>query len=385
MKLKLLTWNVNGLRRIVGVFGGLARLLSELDADILCFQETKLKRSDLDRELALVDGWYALQVRLDTLLCEGRRLLLVGDLNISPHPMDVCRANASDFNHERPDRLWLRELCTRGSGGGRAAAAGSSGGRARGVGVAWQRAVGDAASCSSEEGDGEELPEAAGSSVPFVDTFRAFHPTRTSAYTCWNTSSGARVNNYGSRIDHILAADGAAAAAAEARALDGAAARDAAAEAAAGGSGPAPAVCPAWVVAADIMPELQGSDHAPAWVELELPEAELTRSPPTGPPPPLSSRLLFDLTKGQTTLQACLARQAAAQAPPASAVAAAAAAAAPAAVGVGEACGGAGPRLGSGDQGGGSSGQAGGSGFDQAVSASAQWPKAERELPRAVC
>lgn len=32
-------------------------------------------------------------------------------------------------------------------------------------------------------------------------------PRRRQAYSCWSTASGARVNNYGSRIDLILAAE----------------------------------------------------------------------------------------------------------------------------------------------------------------------------------
>ena len=32
---------------------------------------------------------------------------------------------------------------------------------------------------------------------------------RKEAYTCWQQASGARVNNWGTRIDLILAADGA--------------------------------------------------------------------------------------------------------------------------------------------------------------------------------
>ena len=39
----------------------------------------------------------------------------------------------------------------------------------------------------------------------FVDSFRFFHPDKTQAFTCWNTSSGARATNYGTRIDYIFA------------------------------------------------------------------------------------------------------------------------------------------------------------------------------------
>lgn len=38
----------------------------------------------------------------------------------------------------------------------------------------------------------------------FIDTFRYLHPTQREAYTCWETLSNARVNNYGVRIDYIL-------------------------------------------------------------------------------------------------------------------------------------------------------------------------------------
>ena len=33
-------------------------------ADVVCFQETKLKKTELERELALVDGWCASRPKL---------------------------------------------------------------------------------------------------------------------------------------------------------------------------------------------------------------------------------------------------------------------------------------------------------------------------------
>jgi AP endonuclease-2 len=38
----------------------------------------------------------------------------------------------------------------------------------------------------------------------FIDTFRYLHPDQREAYTCWETLSNARVNNYGVRIDYII-------------------------------------------------------------------------------------------------------------------------------------------------------------------------------------
>ena len=38
----------------------------------------------------------------------------------------------------------------------------------------------------------------------FIDSYRYLHPTQPKAYTCWETLTGARVNNYGVRIDYII-------------------------------------------------------------------------------------------------------------------------------------------------------------------------------------
>ncbi|VDP70910.1 unnamed protein product [Echinostoma caproni] len=53
--LRVCTWNVNGLRTLPSP---LKPLLDSLNADVICFQETKCSR-DLDSELACVDGYNA--------------------------------------------------------------------------------------------------------------------------------------------------------------------------------------------------------------------------------------------------------------------------------------------------------------------------------------
>ena len=61
--MRLLTWNINGLRAVLKrKYGSLKALLDDLGADIICFQETKLTKADLDRELALVDGWFVAEL-----------------------------------------------------------------------------------------------------------------------------------------------------------------------------------------------------------------------------------------------------------------------------------------------------------------------------------
>ncbi len=97
----------------------------------------------------------------------------------------------------------------------------------------------------------------------FVDTFRYFHPTRTNAFTCWSTLTGARQTNYGTRIDYIFA--------------DCQLARE-------------------QFVAADIMPEVEGSDHCPMWGQLSCSLL------PCSKPPPLCTRYLPEFAGKQQKL-----------------------------------------------------------------------------------
>ncbi|KFM68318.1 DNA-(apurinic or apyrimidinic site) lyase 2, partial [Stegodyphus mimosarum] len=40
--------------------------------------------------------------------------------------------------------------------------------------------------------------------ISIVDAFRHFYPDKKEAYTCWNAKTGARLTNYGTRIDYVL-------------------------------------------------------------------------------------------------------------------------------------------------------------------------------------
>ena len=47
--MKLISWNVNGLRAVVGK--GFADIFHTLDADVFCLQETKLQAGQITLEL----------------------------------------------------------------------------------------------------------------------------------------------------------------------------------------------------------------------------------------------------------------------------------------------------------------------------------------------
>lgn len=55
--MKIVTYNVNGLRPRIAQFGSLPKLLNSLDADIICVQETKLRRQELTADLVMAEGY----------------------------------------------------------------------------------------------------------------------------------------------------------------------------------------------------------------------------------------------------------------------------------------------------------------------------------------
>ncbi|VDK23999.1 unnamed protein product [Taenia asiatica] len=77
-------------------------------------------------------------------------------------------------------------------------------------------------------------------SARMVDVFRLAHPVRRKAFTCWDLRIGARKTNHGTRIDYIFYDKELA------------------------------SLLPICKSVADIMPEVEGSDHCPVWAILPL-------------------------------------------------------------------------------------------------------------------
>ncbi|KAG7269898.1 hypothetical protein CRUP_032903 [Coryphaenoides rupestris] len=179
-----------------------------------------------------------LQSRAEALLKAGSHVIILGDVNTSHRTIDHCDPSDLDDFDEHPGRKWLNVFLHddgKHESGGESEEDASPGGAVR-VHVHGGK---------------------------FVDTFRYFHPTRTHAFTCWNTMTGARQTNYGTRIDYIFA--------------DVPLARE-------------------QFSAADIMPEVEGSDHCPVWAELRC---TLLASPKL---PPLCTRFLPEFAGKQQKL-----------------------------------------------------------------------------------
>ncbi|KAM4570454.1 DNA-(apurinic or apyrimidinic site) endonuclease 2 [Fundulus diaphanus] len=341
--MKLVTWNINGIRTFKS---GIKKALDGLDADIICVQETKVTRDLLDERTAIVDGYNSyfsysrgrsgysgvatycrdnatpsaaeegltglltnheravgcygdqvdfsseelqlldnegravitqhkimcqdeertvtvinvycpradpdkperkrfklqfyklLQRRAEALLRGGSHVIILGDVNTSHRPIDHCDPSDIDDFAENPGRKWLN-------------------------GFLYGSLQEEEVEPDDEEHDKKSEITDCAQMGKFVDMFRYFHPTRTNAFTCWSTLTGARQTNYGTRIDYILAD------------------RRLAQQQFAG---------------ADIMPEVEGSDHCPVW-------ARLTCSLlPGSKPPPLCTRYLPEFAGKQQKL-----------------------------------------------------------------------------------
>lgn len=161
-----------------------------------------------------------LELRLQQWLAAGRACLVVGDLNISPAPIDSCHPPA-DFDAQRSDRLWLQQLlaphgpgvvdafrlhhpsrCGWLGGWGVQPVGWVIGGgfgltRLRASSAVYHAAAGYVYSLSGARGDASCSSSAVSFCGPcFSSTLSALR-CRRNAFTCWNTVTGARVNNYG--------------------------------------------------------------------------------------------------------------------------------------------------------------------------------------------
>ncbi|KAL1021006.1 hypothetical protein UPYG_G00007500 [Umbra pygmaea] len=325
--MKIVTWNINGIRTFKG---GIKKIFESLDADIICVQETKVTRDLLDERTAIVEGYNSyfsfsrgrsgysgvatyckdsatpfaaeegltgllttnhegsvgcygdqrefsneelqlldnegrailtqhrvlcdeqpetitvinvycpradpekperkqfklqfyklLQVRAEAILETGSHVIILGDVNTSHRPVDHCDPDDIDGFEEHPGRKWLDSFL-----------------------------VDDSKENESKQDHDEEesltLSTKPIRSGKFVDAFRHFHPTRSKAFTCWNTMTGARQTNYGTRIDYIFADH---------------------------------LVFKTQFTAADIMPEVEGSDHCPVWGQLRCPVLSSSKLP----------------------------------------------------------------------------------------------------------
>ncbi|KAI1890222.1 hypothetical protein AGOR_G00151450 [Albula goreensis] len=340
--MKIVTWNINGIRTFKG---GIKKALDLFDADIVCFQETKVTRDLLDERTAIVDGYnsyfsfsrgrsgysgvatFCKDGAMPVAAEEGLTGLLTNHSNavgcygdqgdfsteelqmldnegravITQHrvmcdhqekTLTVMNVYCPRADPEKPERKlfklqFYRLLQTRAEAilqaGGHVIVLGDVNTSHKPIDHCDPDDIENFEDNPSrkwlnnflfEKNEREELEES-GSASPgsgggkFVDVFRCFHPGRQNAFTCWSTLTGARQTNYGTRIDYILADQ---------------------------------SLAEGHFLSADIMPEVEGSDHCPVQGSLRCALLAGHRAPP------LCTRLMPEFAGRQQKLSRFLVR-----------------------------------------------------------------------------
>lgn len=219
--MKLISWNVNGLRACLGK--GFLDFFQQIDADVVCLQETKLQPGQVELELPGYEQyWNSAEKKGYSGTAVFTRIspqAVTYGIGSSQHDSEgrVITLEFPDFflvNCYTPNaqrglaRLdyrmtWEDEF--------RAYLKGLDGQKpvilCGDLNVAHQEIDlknpktnrGNAGFSDEERGKMTQLLEAG-----FIDTFRYFYPDTTGAYTWWSYMYNARANNAGWRIDYFI-------------------------------------------------------------------------------------------------------------------------------------------------------------------------------------
>ena len=222
--MKLISWNVNGLRAVMGK--GFPEVFSALDADIFCLQETKLQAGQISLELPGYHQYWN--------YAEKKGYSGTAVFSKAPALSVAYGLGINEFDHEGrvitleyPDCYFITVYTPN-----------SQDGLARlPYRMAWEEAFlsylknlektkpvvfcGDLnvahreidiknpkanihnAGFTQEERDKMTALLSSG----FVDTFRYFHPDQAGAYSWWSYRFHARENNTGWRIDYFIVSE----------------------------------------------------------------------------------------------------------------------------------------------------------------------------------
>ncbi len=254
--MKIISWNVNGVRAVQSK--GFAETLALLDADCILLQETKAQADQIDKALEGIDGYRIYSNCAErkgysgvTILSRKEPLQVISDIGIVEHDREG-RVIVAEFEHffllnvyvpnsgEALARLdyrqtWDHEFlayCQQLQKKKPLIACGDFNVAHQEIDIARPKPnYNKSAGYTQVEIDGFSGFLDAG----LVDTFRHFHPD-TVAYSWWSFRGGARARNVGWRIDYVLTS----------KALAGK------------------------VKQAFILPEITGSDHCPVGIEIDL-------------------------------------------------------------------------------------------------------------------
>ncbi|HAP21246.1 exodeoxyribonuclease III [Frisingicoccus caecimuris] len=222
--MKLISWNVNGLRAVVGK--GFVDIFHTLDADVFCLQETKLQAGQITLELPGYEQYWNYAQRKGysgtAVFTRVKPVSVTCGLGIEEHDTEG-RVITAEY-----DKFYLVNVYTPNSKDGLARLP---------YRMEWEDAFRNylkalektkpVVVCGDMNVAHEEIDlknpktnrKNAGFSdeerakmtellnAGFIDTFRYFYPDKTGEYSWWSYRFNARKNNAGWRIDYFLTSE----------------------------------------------------------------------------------------------------------------------------------------------------------------------------------
>jgi len=250
--MKLISWNVNGLRAAVGK--GFIKIFTAIDADIFCLQETKLQEGQIDLELpGYYQYWnYAVKKGYSgtAIFSKKEALRVMYGLGIEEHDQEgrMITLEYDDFylvNVYTPNSkeglaridyrmLWedtFRKYLKNLEETKPVILCGDLNVANEEIDLKNPKTNRKNAGFSDQERGKIKALLADG----FIDTFRFFYPDKEGAYSWWSYRFNARKNNAGWRIDYFIVSQ----------------------------------CLKEKLVAADILSDVYGSDHCPVELQIE--------------------------------------------------------------------------------------------------------------------
>ena len=222
--MKLISWNVNGLRACVGK--GFADFVASADPDMLCLQETKLQAGQIDLDLP---GYHQFWNYADkkgysgtAIFTKAQPIAVTYGLGIDEHDHEgrVITAEYDDFylvccySPNAQDGLKRLDYRMQWENDFRAYLCALDGKKpvilCGDLNVAHKEI--DLKNPSSNRKNAGFSDEERGKMTEllgagFVDSFRHFYPDLTGAYSWWSYRFNARKNNAGWRIDYFIVSE----------------------------------------------------------------------------------------------------------------------------------------------------------------------------------
>ena len=223
--MRLLSWNVNGIRAAVGK--GFVEAVNALDCDVICLQETKAQDDQVIAALEALDGYHIYPNSAEkkgysgtAVISRDKPLEITPDMGVDEHDREgrvICAEYPAFFlvtvytpnsgnglkrleYRQRWDREFLAYLKSL-EKHKPVVACGDLNVAHREIDLARPKAnYNKTAGYTQQEIDGMDNLLAAS----FIDTYRHLHPD-TVKYSWWSFRAGARGKNIGWRIDYFLA------------------------------------------------------------------------------------------------------------------------------------------------------------------------------------